>query len=210
VGRYDRGSLFFAVLRILRIHTVLILIGLCCAQMSLAQTDSVDHKLPHKLDADSTTVEKPETRSPRVAAIMSAAVPGLGQIYNKKYWKLPLVYGALGTAGYFYVANRVQWLDYKTAYLNDLDEENPPSSYALEGATTDQLRSAADKSRGYMEYSVIAFGIVYALQIVDATVDAHLFHFDVSDDLSLRVQPELMNNPYRAKPVQGIGLNLTF
>lgn len=137
---------------------------------------------------------KVKVRNPKKASFYSMVVPGGGQIYNGKYWKLPIVYGALGTAVYLFFDNRKYYLEYRGAYLNDLAvEAGEPgytlSSYGLDGVTTQSLRGAADESRQFMEYCVMGFAAIYALQIIDASVDAHLSSFDVSDDLSLHWNP---------------------
>ena len=183
-----------------------------------AQQDSIKSKPPHKLSPDTllntqadslSPTLKTHKRSPKRAAILSAICPGAGQIYNHKYWKLPIVYGGLATVGFFYFNNRVWYLEYKDAYLNDLDEANAPSVYALEGVSTSQLRTAADQNQQFMEYSMIGFALLYGLQIVDATVDAHLFYFDVSEDLSMNWQPSLQMTRNQ-QFVQGLSLNFTF
>lgn len=111
--------------------------------------------------------------------------------------------------GFLYFNNRYWYLEYRNAYLNDLDDDATPSIYALQGVTESQLRDAADQSRKNMEYAMIGLAVIYGLQIIDATVDAHLFYFDVSDDLSFRWQPTsqwISQN----KIVNGISLSITF
>lgn len=183
-----------------------------------AQQDSAAPTLPHKLAPDTLINgggselmldQSPTKRSPKKAALFSTVFPGGGQIYNHKYWKLPIVYGALATVGFFYFNNRFWYLEYKDAYLNDLDETKAPSVYALQGVSTTQLRTAADQSQQFMEYSMLAFAVLYGLQIVDATVDAHLFYFDVSEDLSMNWQPSLQMTTNQ-QFVQGLSLNFTF
>ncbi len=208
--------------RALAISYGALLLLFCLSTTALAQSDSLQQAddtkkkvLPHKNPADTVatieadTMSKVRRRSPKRAALLAAVLPGAGQIYNKKYWKLPLVYGALGTAGFLYFNNRYWYQQYRTAYINDLEEENPASQYALQGISTNQLRDAADASRRNMEYAMIGFALGYALQILDATVDAHLFYFDVSDDLSLNWSPSMMPSPM-GRPQQGLALNLTF
>ena len=197
----------------------LILIILLLQGLNLhAQKDSLKNKLPHKFSPDTllnSNIDglhisaKPYKRSPKRAALLSALIPGAGQIYNHKYWKLPIVYGALATVGFFYFNNRFWYLEYKDAYLNDLDEINAPSVYALQGVTTSQLRVAADQNQQFMEYSMIGFALLYGLQIVDATVDAHLFYFDVSEDLSMNWHPSLQMTRNQ-QFAQGLSLNFTF
>lgn len=157
--------------------------------------------------SDTTSEERKVT--PKKAALLSAVLPGAGQIYNKKYWKLPLVYGALGTAGFLFVNNRYWYQQYRTAYINDLDTNNAISQFALQGISTGQLREAADASRRNMEYAAIGFALVYVLQLVDATVDAHLFHFDVTDDLSLNWQPATFRRSFGTQQY-GLALQLNF
>jgi len=151
---------------------------------------------------------------------MSAVLPGLGQVYNHKYWKVPIIYAGLGTALYFIIYNRQHYHDLKHAYVLDTNvTDGSVSSYYTQfignnpNGQVDQLlaseRAAADQYREWMEYSYLAFFAVYALQIVDATVDAHLFYFDVSEDLSMRVQPTLQYASNR-QPIQGLALRLTF
>lgn len=157
--------------------------------------------------SDTTTEERRVT--PKKAALLSAVLPGAGQIYNKKYWKLPLVYGAIGTAGFLFVNNRYWYQQYRTAYINDLDTNNALSQFGLQGISTSQLREAADASRKNMEYAAIGFALVYVLQLVDATVDAHLFHFDVTEDLSLNWQPTTFRRSFGTQQY-GLALQLNF
>lgn len=119
---------------------------------------------------------------------MSAVIPGLGQSYNKKYWKVPVIYGGLLTAGYFVKINRGYYLEFKNAYIAEIDSDQTTintTNLPLAG-----LESYMEFYRTRMEISYIALGLLYVLNVVDATVDAHLFTFDVSDDLSIRVMPE--------------------
>ncbi|NQV52761.1 MAG: hypothetical protein HQ500_06240 [Flavobacteriales bacterium] len=155
--------------------------------------------------------EKP-IRNPKKASLYSAVLPGAGQIYNRKYWKLPIVYGAMATAVYLYFDNRRYYVDYRDAYLNELNQDDPdyvPSNYAIQGVSTSQLRAASDQSRQNMEYSVIGFLAIYGLQIIDATVDAHLSSFDVGDDLSMEWQPTLQRGANQ-QIMSGLTLNFRF
>lgn len=129
--------------------------------------------------------------SPRKAAIRSAILPGLGQVYNKKYWKLPIVYGALGTAGGIFMYNLNWYKRFRYAYkvLYTKDSANFPNIYhQLQSAITlndvNYLRVNRDEFRRNVDYSVLAFIVLWGLNVVDASVDAHLRSFDVSPDLS--------------------------
>lgn len=164
-----------------------------------------------------TLAVKPKTRNPKTAALLSAVLPGAGQAYNKKWWKMPIVYSGLGTATYFIITNRAEYVRYRDAYVIDNDtldglisEFNPGD---LSQSQYEQLlrleRQYADQYRTWMEYAFIGFFAVYALQIVDATVDAHLFSFDVSEDLTLNALPTFQYTATRI-PVTGVRLSLNF
>lgn len=148
---------------------------------------------------------KPPRSSPRRAAFYSAVLPGLGQIYNRQYWKLPLVYAAVGISAGVFIYNMDQYTTYRNAYrmrvanANNPDYVDPYPVYSGE-----DLKYLRDGYRQYVDYSVLVFVAAYALQIVDATVFAHLRQFDISDDLSMRVSPTIINN--RAL---GIQLNIS-
>ena len=134
---------------------------------------------------------KPE-HSPRKATIRSAIIPGWGQAYNKKYWKIPLVYGALGTAAGFFIYNRKEYIDARDAYRNKLDGDASnnnlikPKFQPIDPEAVRQYRIAV---RQYVDYSVLAFFILWGLNVVDATVDGHLKAFEVNDNLSLHINP---------------------
>ena len=129
---------------------------------------------------------------PRKALLYAAVVPGLGQIYNKKYWKLPLVYGGFFGIGYainFYQGN---YKTYKVQLFYNLDHgipENEADPNDPSGYTTAQLRTIVDKSRRERDFWVIMMGAMYILQMVDAHVDAHLKEFDLNPNLRVSIQP---------------------
>ena len=136
-----------------------------------------------------------KVHSPRKAIIRSAIIPGWGQIYNKKYWKLPLVYGALGGTAYVFFDNLQVYKDSRFAYKAKYQASRGDSSllpgvkpeymvYSLES-----LRANRDQFRKYIDYSVLFFVFFWGLNVVDAAVDAHLKSFDVSPDLSLMIKP---------------------
>ena len=144
--------------------------------------------------------------SPKKAAIMSAALPGLGQIYNKKYWKLPIIYAGVATITYFAVFNSKNYNKYKTAYRYRTDN-NQATIDDYVGKYTDQnLIDLKDFYRRNLELTVVAGIAVYALNIIDANVDAHLYDFEINDNLSIKINPELIVNNY--KPSLGVGFCL--
>ena len=143
------------------------------------------------------TTKKGRVYNPRTAAIRSAILPGLGQIYNRKYWKLPLVYGGLGVCGYVFFDNIKTYKEYKFAYAARVKAEPPASDSTdyhqlkaiYKTLSPNTIRAARDEFRRYVDYSALIFILLWGLNVVDATVDAHLKAFDVSPDLSLRIKP---------------------
>lgn len=154
--------------------------------------------------------------SPSRAAFYSAVLPGLGQAYNKKYWKIPLVYGALGTGVYFYIHNTKEYNRYRDAYKSRLAGfETDEFYYDAEGnklasprVTTDGLQRGQKFYRRNRELSLLVLIGMYALNIIDANVDAHLLQFNVDENLSLNPRYEL--NDIDARGNFGVSLNLKF
>jgi hypothetical protein len=147
-----------------------------------------------KIEPD-TSVKK-KVYNPKTAAIRSAILPGLGQVYNKKYWKLPIIYGALGITGGVFVYNLKNYKDLKQAYIgkynarvNHDSTEYRKIKTELLPLSEESLRFNRDEFRRNVDYSVLIFLLLWGLNVVDASVDAHLKSFDVSPDLSLQIKP---------------------
>ena len=184
-------------------RTGLLLICFLFSQVSFSQTtDSVVVKkdtLPVAVKKASTnrydSISK--LHRPRVAAIRSALLPGLGQIYNKKYWKLPIIYGALGTCAGIFFYNLNNYNDTRFAYRVKYNMRVPRTDSALFASIKPNLKPLSEESlrfyrnqfRRDIDYSVLFFILLWGLNVVDATVDAHLKSFDVSPDLSFRIKP---------------------
>lgn len=151
------------------------------------------NKIPEK---DSTVVKKKFI--PRIATIRSAILPGWGQVYNKKYWKIPIIYGALGTTGYIFFFNLKTYKMLREAVISryDTSANPPPIDPSLVNLSTAALVQYRNEYRQNIDYSVLFFLIFWGLNVVDATVDAHLKGFDVSPDVSMKIRPGLnsMNN----------------
>ncbi len=144
--------------------------------------------------------------SPRKATILSAVLPGAGQVYNHKYWKVPIVLGGLGVSYYFIRENNSQYQRYKDAYIAIIDGD-PATVDEFNGAYSSQsVLNVADTYRRWRDLSYIAIGAVYILNIVDANVDAHFVSFDVGTDLSLQVSPSLYT---AAQGAPGLSIALT-
>lgn len=150
--------------------------------------------------------------SPKKATIMSACLPGLGQIYNHKYWKVPVVYAGLGGAAYGFFWNHDKYSTYRDAYVLRTDGDSATIDNFDGFYSESNLLDLSNYYRRNMELSVVIFTFVYILNIIDATVDAHLYDFDISDDLSMRVQPAVWHLQGKAGPQMGAGftINLSF
>jgi len=122
---------------------------------------------------------------PKKAGLYSAILPGAGQVYTKKYWKVPVIYGGLITSAYYINESNDLYQLYKSTYLNRLDGDfNDNLNYS-----DSDLRTLTEHYRRNREVSALLFTLTYILNIVDASVNAHLFDYDVSEDLSLHIQP---------------------
>ena len=139
--------------------------------------------------------------SPRKATIYSAVLPGLGQIYNRKYWKVPIVFGGFATLGYFINFNNGEYVKYRQAY-SDIIDDNPNTNSFVKLFTNprnlepDRIDQSTESLRKYKDYwrrnrdlLVIGTAVFYAVNIIDASVDAHFFNFDISDDLTINWVP---------------------
>jgi len=138
---------------------------------------------------------------------LGAVIPGYGQIVNRKYWKLPIVYGGFLGCAFAIRWNANRYISYKNAYLDITDKDDNTNSFLdiiPEGFTlesyggiqtfTNTLKTGMDKSRYNRDLTVIISIAYYGLTLVDAYVDAHLYDFDISSDLSMRIRPALMKN----------------
>ena len=132
-------------------------------------------------------------QSPRKAAILSSTLPGLGQIYNKKYWKIPIIYAGLLTSAYYINDNNVQYKRYKDAYLKRLDNNQDNDDFVGEYSSGDLL-ILKDFYRRNREVSILCFVGTYIINVLDASVDAHLFDYDISEDISLQITPTSTTN----------------
>lgn len=140
--------------------------------------------------------------SPRKASLMSAALPGLGQVYNRKYWKVPIIYAGFGVAAYF-LRDNLQNMDYyKSEIIARIDGD--PNTVGTSDLPMASLEKALDDYTQWRDLSYISIAAIYILNIIDASVDAHLFYFDVSPDLSLNLSPYVAPLAWKAT-----GLTLT-
>lgn len=164
--------------------------------------------------------------NPKRAMWLAIVLPGAGQIYNRKYWKLPIFYGGFVGCLYALSWNGQMYHDYSQAYVDLMDNDPNTQSYNdfLHLGTTinesnkahyqEIFRKRKDRYRKWRDLSVFALIGVYALSVIDAYVDASLSEFDISDDLSLRVAPTIINDQSSRNPVKssaiGVGCSLSF
>ena len=141
--------------------------------------------------------------APAQAAFYSAVLPGLGQAYNKKYWKIPIIYAGIGTGIYFYIQNTNDYNRFRDAYKRRLSGfENDE----FQGISTDRLIDAQETASRNRDISIVVSIGFYLLNIIDANVDAHLKQYNISEDLTL--QPTVEIDPINTVP--NYGLTLTF
>ncbi|MFK8281706.1 DUF5683 domain-containing protein [Capnocytophaga cynodegmi] len=186
--------------------------------VSYAQSAGLQDTIQAKaVKSELKTIQQPtwntDPLSPAKAAFYSAILPGLGQIYNKSYWKVPLVYGAIGTGIYFYIRNTKEFNRYQTAYKRRMaghtdDEFYGNRSDGQPRLSTDGLRRAQQFYRRNQELSLLITAGLYALNIIEANVDAHLKQFNVDERLSF--EPFFQSNEINAKPMFGITMQYRF
>jgi hypothetical protein len=191
-----------------------------------AQEDSLrlmpsDTIIPLKFPTD-------KLHSPHKATLYSAVLPGLGQAYNKKYWKIPIIYAGIGALGYAIHFNTTNYNKYKSAYRDFLiqdpantsyDQIKLPPSITLEQIMANPtyrtwfqnaLQNRKTYFKRYRDLSYIGMAALYVLNMIDASVDAHFYDYDISEDLSLQLQPTLTPNLYGESHVLGVQLKLKF
>ena len=217
-----------------RIHIIFCLLLIAGSQQVKAQDRFDDDSLNvTKFDSLSvvvdTTFSKKEMKQdwstwrpdPKRALWLALVIPGGGQIYNRKYWKLPLVYGGFIGCMYAMNWNNTMYKDYSQAYIDLMDNDPNTQSYnqflhlgmkittdADKTRYQDIFRKRKDKYRRWRDLSFFVMLGVYALSVIDAYVDAELSVFDISDDLSLKVEPTIINNRSSSNPIDASSVGL--
>lgn len=158
--------------------------------------EAKDTAIPSKKRAISKDSSIEKRFNPKVATLRSAILPGWGQFYNKKYWKIPIIYGALGiTAGVFFYNLKTYRL-LRNAVIYRAAGDSGLVAPEFRDLSTDFLRQNRNIFRQNIDYSVLVFLAFWVLNIVDADVDANLKAFDVSPDIGMRIQPGFNNNNF--------------
>ena len=162
--------------------------------------------------AKSQDTVKVRLHSPKKASWMSAALPGLGQAYNKKYWKIPIIYVGFGVIAFLGYNYYTKFTRYKDTYMFRAGEDSTKTDYYPYITSKDVLYQNWSYNRRNFELTCIFGSLLYVLNIIDASVDAHLYKFDISNDLSLRIEPVITNYNYTSynNPSTGIKLTLGF
>jgi len=189
------------------------------------EIDSVQADLADKgvVIRDSVSFKKAKKEfnplAPSKAAFYSAVIPGLGQIYNKRYWKVPIVWGAIGGSAYMYAWNNNQYQSFRTAFKRRQAGFTDDEYYDINGDNavgddpdldTDDLEYQQERFQSDRDLWLVAAIGLYALNIVDANVDAHLKQFNIDDDLSIDFEPYLDFNQVTNSPNYGMALIIKF
>lgn len=218
IGKIQYSTIFHSISKI-RETTCYSLVFLFMLLISVQEATGQN---PHEGDTLKARKEKKKMdtavinrHSPTKATIYSMILPGLGQAYNRKYWKIPIVYAGFGVFYYLIDYNNTEyqlWRDaYNHAMLDPDGLEDPVNDYEkYYGDNPDFLRARKNDARRYRDLNYILAGLWYVLNIVDATVDAHLFTWEVDDNLSLRMEPHLQNQVGTFKPMGGVKFSLRF
>ena len=156
------------------------------------------------------TIKKGVKHSPRKAALLSTILPGAGQVYNKKYWKVPVIYAGAAGLAYSFQFNQSRYVKYRDAYKFRIDGDATTTDDYIGLYSDDNLNTLQKYYHRYRDLTVIGFVALYALNIIDASVDAHLFTFDVSDNLSMKIEPTLINTVGMNNYTGGINFCMSF
>lgn len=182
-----------------------IVIMLCMSLFAYSQ-DITSPNTSHVKTHDSLRVAK---HSP-TAAILYSIIPGGGQIYNRKYWKVPIIYTMLGASSYFLTMYASDMMLYRREFINRRDGNIDQLVPGLAEYPDENILAMKQEAQRNMEICIAATAIIYTLNFIDAMVDAHLYYFDVSDDLAIRWSPSVFSNPINTKPSYGVSLVLSF
>ncbi len=190
----------FSKFRLLTSSLVILLL-LPIAQINAQSSDTGITDV--KTDTNKVVVKK---HPPKKALLMSAVLPGLGQAYNKKYWKIPIIYVGAAVDAYFAIKNLDSLHIYSTAYKNSVNGKSALLDKFHSQYDSTQLLTLRTDYKRYTDLTFIIAGAIYALNIIDATVDAYMFTYDLSDDLSMHVLPMF----YTSRNYSYTGLSFSF
>ena len=180
--------------------------------LTICSATPVQAQLSTDIYFQNDSLEVPYVHSPAKATLLSTVLPGAGQYYNKQYWKLPVLYGAFAGLIYLIDFNSVRFNTFKRAYIQRADGDSTTIDSYVDIYSQDNLFELQQFYRRNRDLSIAGLVLVYVLNIVDAHVFAHLYDFDVGEDLSLQVTPHLNYQPHSnfAATQSGISLKLRF
>ncbi|RDY62011.1 hypothetical protein DX873_02615 [Flagellimonas nanhaiensis] len=206
--------------------------SLLCLHLGISQEEKREEEQQHPAEIDSLaqnlegkgiTLEEVTYKKKRInplapskAAFYSAVFPGLGQIYNKRYWKVPLVYGAIGTGIYVYSFNNTEYRKARDAFKRRRAGFTDDEFYDINGdgvgpdIALEALQDAQEARQRDRDLALLITIAMYALNIIDANVDAHLKQYNVDDDLAVDFKPYLDLNPLTNRPNYGMALVVKF
>ena len=186
-------------------------LGLLLILVAIASLGRAQDTLILKDAPVETVVVKDKQHNPKTATWL-ALIPGAGQAYNHKYWKMPIVYAGFGTTIYFAVTNGSDYRLFRDAYDYKMGVKTDVSQHAIEESqkySEENLITLRDYYRSNMELSWIITAAWYIIQVIDANVDAHFFYYDVGDDLTLQIEPQFNRiNEFNLGYGNNIGLSL--
>lgn len=198
--------------RILVLLTLFSLLSLTLVAQSGSKADSLNTTKNNSLIVERDSKDTVQIKSyaarynPRKALLYAAILPGLGQVYTKKYWKIPLVYGGIWGLGYSINFYQAGYSKYKLELFSVI---GTGKTSVTNNYTEDQLRNIVDKYRRQRDFYIILMGLMYVLQIVDAHVDAHLKEFDLNPNLQVRLEPVIESSPMLGRQA-GVSLIMKF
>lgn len=184
-------------------RNILIIISFFVTQFSFSQED--DGILSADSQAFLEDTDSFNPLSPATAAFYSAVLPGLGQAYNKRYWKIPIVYGALATSAYYYTINAKSYNRFRTAFKQRAAGEEDEFFDVFSDESLESAQTILKRNR---DTSFLTFVGLYALQILEASIDAHLLQFNITDKITF--DPTLMRDRVSKDNYVGLSLNLNF
>lgn len=191
----------------LQILNVLLIVTSCSiiakAQNATGTSTNAEKKIATNTKDTITLKNNNWQPNPKKAGLYAALLPGLGQVYNRQYWKLPIVYGGLAVAGYLVVFNSTEYNTYRKAYIGRINNPYPTDEY-VGVYNTEQLKQIQDDYNRSLNMSVLFASVGYLVQVLDAITAAHLRNFDISRDISMQMRPVVT-------PIGGgIGLVMNF
>lgn len=194
----------------LQLFIVLLVLTNICTKAIAQNTDATYVNTKNKTEKNENNIDDSlQTKrikwqpNPKKAGLYAALLPGLGQVYNRQYWKLPIVYGGLAVAGYMVVFNSNEYNTYRKAYIGRINNPYPTDEY-VGVYNTEQLKQIQDDYNRSLNMSVLFASVGYLVQVLDAITAAHLKNFDISRDISMQMRPVVT-------PIGGgIGLVMNF